>query len=44
MSDKKIRELLRRYIEESELNQEVAEKILRKILKILFGDKDKDGG
>ena len=32
-----VRSFLIRYIEESELNEEITEQILRRILKILFG-------
>ena len=39
MKNSEIRNLLLRYTEESEVSREVTESILRKILKILFGDK-----
>ncbi len=39
MSDKAIRELFCTFVEEGELDKEVAERILQKILDILFGDK-----
>ncbi len=40
MSDKAIRELFCTFVEEGELDQEVAERILQKILDILFGDRE----
>ena len=39
MSDEAIRELFRIFVEEGELDEEQAERILQRILDILFGDK-----
>ncbi|WP_180362891.1 hypothetical protein [Schaedlerella arabinosiphila] len=39
MSDEAIRELFRIFVEEGELDEEQAERILQRILDILFGDR-----
>lgn len=44
MSREDFRELFRRLVERNQLNPEVAEKLLQKILKILFPEEKDDDG
>lgn len=41
MSDEAIRELFRIFVEEGELDKEQAERILQRILEVLFSEKER---
>lgn len=42
MSDEEFRDLFQRLVEKYELDPEVADKLLQRILEILYGNKDTD--
>lgn len=44
MTEEYLRELVSQWIESGELDRETAEKLLARILKILFEETDGDGG
>ena len=44
MTEEYIRELVFQWVESGELDRETAEKLLARILKILFEENDGDGG
>lgn len=44
MNDKDFRKLFERLVEDYELDPDIADKLLQRILEILYGNGDKDGG